>query len=125
MARRELNLELPPLPPDVETLGGYILTQLGEAPVPGDTVATAGYRFRVLEVRDRRIRRLRGEPLPKPPRRIPTKKQPRASEPRRLVGAAIRPPPTLRAQGQNRTVGFPVSSTRAENLGRLPAGGGT
>jgi CBS domain containing-hemolysin-like protein len=67
VARRELNLELPPLPADVETLGGYILTQLGEAPVPGDTVATAGYRFRVLEVRDRRIRRLRGEPLPKAP----------------------------------------------------------
>ena len=67
VARRELNLDLPPLPPDVETLGGYILTQLAEVPVPGDTVTAAGYRFRVLEVRDRRIRRLRGEPLPAPP----------------------------------------------------------
>jgi CBS domain containing-hemolysin-like protein len=67
VARRELGLDLPTLAPDVETLGGYILTQLGEAPVPGDTVTTDGYRFRVLEVRDRRIRRLRGEPLPKPP----------------------------------------------------------
>jgi len=67
VARRELGLDLPTLAPDVETLGGYILTQLGETPVPGDTVTTDGYRFRVLEVRDRRIRRLRGEPLPKPP----------------------------------------------------------
>ncbi|HEY4393914.1 MAG TPA: transporter associated domain-containing protein, partial [Polyangia bacterium] len=55
------------LAPDVETLGGYILTQLAEVPVPGDIVTAAGYRFRVLEVRDRRIRRLRGEPLPAPP----------------------------------------------------------
>jgi CBS domain containing-hemolysin-like protein len=67
VARRELNLDLPPLPSDVETLGGYILTQLAEAPVPGDIVSAAGYRFRILEVRDRRIRRLRGEPLPAPP----------------------------------------------------------
>jgi len=67
VARRELGLDLPTQAPDVETLGGYILTQLGETPVPGDTVTTDGYRFRVLEVRDRRIRRLRGEPLPKPP----------------------------------------------------------
>ena len=67
VARRELNLDLPPLPPDVETLGGYILTQLAEVPVPGDIVTAAGYRFRVLEVRDRRIRRLRAEPLPAPP----------------------------------------------------------
>ena len=67
VARRELNLDLPPLPPDVETLGGYILTQLAEVPVPGDIVTAAGYRFRVLEVRDRRIRRLRAEALPTPP----------------------------------------------------------
>ena len=66
VARRELNLSLPPLPPDVETLGGYILTQLAEVPVPGDIVAAGGYRFRVLEVRDRRIRRLRGERIAVP-----------------------------------------------------------
>jgi CBS domain containing-hemolysin-like protein len=64
VAKRELGLDLPPLPADVETLGGYILTLLGEVPVPGDTVTAGGYRFRVLEVRDRRIRRLRGEPIP-------------------------------------------------------------
>ena len=67
MAKRELGLRLPPLPPDVETLGGYVLTLLAEVPVPGDTVGGGSYRFNVLEVRDRRIRRLRGEPLPEPP----------------------------------------------------------
>jgi CBS domain containing-hemolysin-like protein len=51
----------------VETLGGYILTQLAEVPVPGDIVTAAGYHFRILEVRDRRIRRLRGEPIPTAP----------------------------------------------------------
>jgi len=35
--------------------------------VPGDMVTAAGFRFSVLEVRDHRIRRLRGEPLPEPP----------------------------------------------------------
>ena len=40
-------------------------TQAG--PVPGDTVLAIGYRFTVLEVRDRRIRRLRGEALPAAP----------------------------------------------------------
>jgi CBS domain containing-hemolysin-like protein len=67
VAKRELGLVLPPLPPDIETLGGYVLTLLAEIPVPGDTVTAAGYRFRVLDVRDRRIRRLRGEQIPTPP----------------------------------------------------------
>jgi len=66
VAKRELGLSLPPLPPDVETLGGYVLTLLAEVPVPGDTVEAGGYRFSVLEVRDRRIRRLRGEQLAPP-----------------------------------------------------------
>ncbi len=64
VAKRELGLELPPLPPDIETLGGFILTLLAEVPVPGDLVSAAGYQWSVLEVRDRRIRRLRGELLP-------------------------------------------------------------
>jgi CBS domain containing-hemolysin-like protein len=66
VAARDLGLKFPPLPPDVETLGGYILTQLAEFPVPGDSVEAAGFRLTVLEVRDRRIRRLRGTPLPPP-----------------------------------------------------------
>ena len=67
VAARDLGLKFPPLPPDVETLGGFVLTQLAEFPIPGDTVDSAGYHFVVLEVRDRRIRRLQGTPLPPPP----------------------------------------------------------
>ena len=44
--------------------GGYDLSQLDGPPVPGDFVDGAGFRLTVLEVRDRRIRRLRGTPLP-------------------------------------------------------------
>lgn len=65
VAKRDLGLTFPPVPPDVETLGGFVLTQLDELPVPGDVVDAAGFRMTVLEVRDRRIRRLRGTPLPK------------------------------------------------------------
>jgi CBS domain containing-hemolysin-like protein len=71
VAQREIGLVLPPRPADVETLGGYVLGQLGEVPVPGDTVVAAGHRFTVLEVRDRRIRRLRGEPAPPPVEEAP------------------------------------------------------
>jgi CBS domain containing-hemolysin-like protein len=67
VAKRELGLKLPPLPADIETLGGFVLTLLADVPVPGDTVSAAGFQFSVLEVRDHRIRRLRGEPLPEPP----------------------------------------------------------
>ncbi|HEY2901061.1 MAG TPA: hemolysin family protein [Polyangia bacterium] len=67
VAARDLGLKFPPLPPDVETLGGFVLTQLAEFPIPGDSVDSAGYHFVVLEVRDRRIRRLQGTPLPPPP----------------------------------------------------------
>jgi CBS domain containing-hemolysin-like protein len=65
VAARELGLTFPPVPPEVETLGGFIITQLSEAPVPGDLIDAVGYRFTILAVRDRRIRRLRAVPLPR------------------------------------------------------------
>jgi hypothetical protein len=40
------------------------VTQLSEPAVPGDAVVAVGHKLTVLEVRDRRIRRVRGEPLP-------------------------------------------------------------
>jgi CBS domain containing-hemolysin-like protein len=64
VAARDLGLVFPPVPPQVETLGGFIITQLPELPVPGDVVSAVGYQFTVLDVRDRRIRRLSGVPLP-------------------------------------------------------------
>jgi len=64
VATRDLGLAFPPVPPEVETLGGFIITKLPEFPVPGDTIDILGHHFTVLSVRDRRIRRLRGTPLP-------------------------------------------------------------
>ena len=64
VATRDLGLTFPQVPPEVETLGGFIITQLPEFPVPGDVIDVLGHHFTVLEVRDRRIRRLRGVPLP-------------------------------------------------------------
>jgi CBS domain containing-hemolysin-like protein len=64
VAARDLGLSFPTLPPEVETLGGFIVTHLPEPAVPGDVISALGYRLTVLDVRDRRIRRVRGEPLP-------------------------------------------------------------
>ena len=58
VAAREIGIAFPVVPPEVETLGGFLITQLPELPVPGDVIAAAGFRFTILAVRDRRIRRL-------------------------------------------------------------------
>ena len=62
VAARDLGLKFPPLPPAIETLGGYVNSLLEELPIPGDPVDASGFRLTVLEVRDRRIRRLKGTP---------------------------------------------------------------
>ena len=64
VAAREIGVAFPAVPPTIETLGGFIITQLPEAPVPGDVIAAGGFRFTVLAVRDRRIRRLHAVRLP-------------------------------------------------------------
>jgi len=64
VATRELGMVFPTVPPEVETLGGFLITQLSELPVPGDVITAAGFRFTVLAVRDRRIRRLHAVPVP-------------------------------------------------------------
>jgi CBS domain containing-hemolysin-like protein len=66
VAARDLGLVFPAMPPEVETLGGFVVTHLKELPAPGDSVEAIGHRFTVLEVRDRRIRRVHGAPLPPP-----------------------------------------------------------
>ncbi|HKF46737.1 MAG TPA: hemolysin family protein [Terracidiphilus sp.] len=47
----------------VETLAGFLLTQLGHIPRPGETVEFEGRRLTVLEMDGRRIARVRVEPL--------------------------------------------------------------
>lgn len=66
VAARDLGLLLVPQRPEVETLGAYFADALGDPPVPGDELDVAGYRLTVVDVRDGRIWRLRGEALPEP-----------------------------------------------------------
>lgn len=64
VAARELALKVEAPSPEIETLGAFIQATVGRLPQPGDTVDVAGFRLTALEIRDGRIRRLRGEPLP-------------------------------------------------------------
>ena len=64
VAERDLGVELPPMPPEIDTLGAYVQSHLGHTLRPGGTVDLGGFRFTALEIRDGKIRRLRGEPLP-------------------------------------------------------------
>jgi Mg2+/Co2+ transporter CorC len=43
---------------DVETVGGFVLSRLGRAPEPGDTVQLDAYQFRVEAVDGARITEL-------------------------------------------------------------------
>jgi CBS domain containing-hemolysin-like protein len=63
VAERELGVELPPMPPEIDTLGAYVQSHLAPPLRPGRGVDIAGFRFTTIEIRDGRIRRLRGEPL--------------------------------------------------------------
>lgn len=66
VVEREIGLRLPAVPDGVETLGGYLVSQFARTPRPGDSVNAGGYRLTITEVKDRRIHRLRGEPLVEP-----------------------------------------------------------
>ncbi len=44
---------------DSDTLGGYIYSKLGKVPSVGETITDEGYVFEVLEVEDRRLRKIR------------------------------------------------------------------
>jgi CBS domain containing-hemolysin-like protein len=65
VAERELGIELPPMPPEIDTLGAYVQSHLAPPLRPGRGVEIAGFRFTAIEIRDGRIRRLRGDPLPR------------------------------------------------------------
>jgi CBS domain containing-hemolysin-like protein len=56
-----LGAELPQGPWD--TVGGLMLDLVGRVPDPGDSVVVDGFRFTALDVRGRRIGRVRIEPM--------------------------------------------------------------
>jgi CBS domain containing-hemolysin-like protein len=63
VAARDLGLRLTPPHPDIDTLGGFVQDRLGRPAQPGDTVEVPGFLLSALEIRDGKIRRLRGEPV--------------------------------------------------------------
>lgn len=64
VAERELSVALPPMPPEIDTIGAYVQSHLTPPLRPGRSVELGGFRFTAIEIRDGRIRRLRGDPLP-------------------------------------------------------------
>lgn len=58
-AVKKLGLRLTEEVDGVDTLGGYVFTLLGRAPVIGDHVVVGDHRLEVLQLDDMRIRRLR------------------------------------------------------------------
>jgi CBS domain containing-hemolysin-like protein len=63
--REGCGLELPD-DDEYETIGGFVFSQLGRLPTPGESVEWEGWRFVVLEVDRRRISRLRIERIQTP-----------------------------------------------------------
>ncbi len=59
-----LGLEI--LPEEFDTVGGFLVDQLGHLPQVGETVEYQGWRFRVLSLRGRGIGRVQVEPGPQP-----------------------------------------------------------
>jgi CBS domain containing-hemolysin-like protein len=66
VAERELGLVLPAMPAEIDTLGAYLQAYLGPPLRPGRSIEIGGFRLTAIEIRDGRIRRLRGEPLAPP-----------------------------------------------------------
>jgi putative hemolysin len=62
------HLELPPLPGeesgDFETLGGFVMSQLGRIPAVGDATGWDGLRFEVVDMDGRRVDRVLVSPEP-------------------------------------------------------------
>ena len=66
------------VPKDIsETLGGFIYSQLGKVPTPGETVDAGGLHFVVDEVIGRRIRKIRAEKIAS----VETEKEPHDNTP--------------------------------------------
>lgn len=63
VAARDLGLVLADSPSDIETLGGYLVSQLGPLSRTRASIVRAGFRLTVLEMREGRVRRLRGDPI--------------------------------------------------------------
>jgi putative hemolysin len=62
----QYNIELPD-DPAYETVGGFVLHQLGFIPRGGESFEASGYRFTVLEMDRRRVSRVKVQRIERPP----------------------------------------------------------
>jgi putative hemolysin len=63
----EDRLELDSLPEEegsFQTVGGFVMTRLGEVPRPGDRFDWGGFRFEVMDMDGRRVDKVLVTPLP-------------------------------------------------------------
>jgi putative hemolysin len=51
-----------------QTLGGFVMLQLGRVPVSGDSFESDKYRFEVMDMDGKRVDKVLVTPLPQPPR---------------------------------------------------------
>jgi CBS domain containing-hemolysin-like protein len=63
VAERDLGIDLSEAQTTAETLGGYVTERLGALPRRGQSVTVGRVRLTVIALRDRRVARLRGEPI--------------------------------------------------------------
>lgn len=59
-----LDIQLPE--GEYDTIGGFIMSEIGRIPAAGETVEAEGYRFTVTEMDERRIERVRAERMEQP-----------------------------------------------------------
>ncbi|MEJ5913863.1 hemolysin family protein [Pseudokineococcus sp. 1T1Z-3] len=96
-----------------ETLGGFVMAELGRVPAQGDSVEALGHRFTVLRLDGRRADRIWVEPLPEP---LPDGEGPgddvAAPEPARAAGTGRAPggPPPGRAGSGHLSTGATAGS---------------
>jgi CBS domain containing-hemolysin-like protein len=64
VAAREVGLRVPDVTAADETIASYFAAQLGGALEPGASFVRDGFRLRALSVRDGRVARVAGEPVP-------------------------------------------------------------
>jgi len=64
-----IGVDLSEIYDNVDTLGGFIYSQLGRVPEQGERLEIGDWRFTVLDVNSRRIEQVRAERIKRPPRR--------------------------------------------------------
>ena len=77
---RLIDVDLSAGPENIDTLGGFIYSQLGRVPEQGESILFHDWRFTVMSVDSRRIEQVRVEPLHSAENEAQTLSQPGVEE---------------------------------------------